>query len=136
MMAIRRPLAPYPRGFAGFARPNRAPALARGKPVLSAQSGFSPRDALVEYELGLGLGQRIDASGFALRTHEFTGIEIAGPGRRVAGRSQRRWAGRLADVRQDRLDRRGVGYNSDDPHLARTVRTGQREYLIDARQQP
>jgi len=129
--AIRRPLSPCGRVFA---HRKRAAALARGKPVPSA-SRAGAHHVMRWSKRYSGSGQRIDSGRFGLGLHDVTGIDIASPGRRIAGRGQRRWAGRLAEVRQDCLDRGGVGHDRDDPHLARAVRTDQREGFMNARQQ-
>ena len=99
-------------------------AYARQAGAVDATRGLSPRNALIEDVLGLGLGQWIGAGGLDLGSHSFAAIDCAHPGRRIASRSQWRRVGRLANVRQDLLDRDRVRDERDDPHLARAVRTG------------
>ena len=110
-------------------------ACARQAGAVGATRGLSPRDALVEDVLGLGLGQWIGAGGLGPGIHDFAAIDRARPGRRIAGRSGRWRTRRFADVRQDRLDRGRIRDERDDSHLARALRTGQRERFIDAREQ-
>jgi len=57
------------------------------------------------------------------------------PQRRRACRLERRWRSRYARMAENRPDRRPLGDEGDDPHLAAALRAQQWQHLLDADQQ-